>query len=65
MLVVDPVTDRLLVTNTTSSVSATSATRCKIDQNDVKTKYGVSNDDGITLVPIRTDSVGRLLVQFT
>ncbi len=37
----------------------------KRDQNQVPTKYGVSSTDGITLVPIRTDTNGKLLVQLT
>lgn len=65
MLRVDPVTDYLLVSGSTDSLVVTPATRCKIDQNDQKTKYGISSVDGITLVPIRTDASGRLLIQYT
>ncbi len=65
MLKVDPVTSRLLVSETVDSLTTMSAVKDKRDQNYVPTMYGVSSVDGITLVPIRTDSNGVLLTQYT
>lgn len=65
LLRVDPVTNYLLVQNFGDSLSVVSASRVKIDQNDQKTKYGISSVDGTTLIPIRTDSNGRLLISYT
>lgn len=65
MLRVDPVTDYLLVTLQSDSLTPTVATRNKRDQNEVPSAYGVSDTDGVTLVPIRTDSSGNLLIQST
>ena len=62
---VDPVTNYLLVDQSSDSLTATIAIKDKIDENDVHTKYGISSVDGVTLVPIRTDSNGRLLIQYT
>jgi hypothetical protein len=64
MLAVDPVTDYLLVDDDGASATIPSAIRVRIDQNDQKTKYGVSSADGKTLIPIRTDSNGRLQIQY-
>ena len=65
MMRVDPITDYLLVDFAgNSSNSATPRTWNSRDDNDVPTVYGVSDTDGVTLVPIRTDSNGYLLVDF-
>jgi hypothetical protein len=65
MMRVDPITDYLLVDFAgNSSNNATPRTWNKHDDNDVPTVYGVSDADGVTLVPIRTDSNGYLLVDF-
>lgn len=65
MFRVDPVTDYLMVDFVgNSSNSATVRTRNKRDDNDVPTVYGVSDTDGVTPVPIRTDSNGYLLIDF-
>jgi len=63
MLNVDPVTGYLLVDSTGDSLTPTSALQNDIDQNDVKTRYGISSVDNETLIPIRTDSQGRLLIE--
>lgn len=60
---VDPVTNRALVviaSNPPASVTTLSAV--KRDQNYKPTMYGVSSVDGTTLVPIRTDTDGYLLI---
>lgn len=59
---VDPVTDYLLVDVISSSNSATTISGNKRDNNDVPTMYGLSSVDNITLVPIRTDANGYLLI---
>lgn len=64
LLKVDPVTDYLLIENVSQSITATVASKVKIDENDQKTCYGISSIDEVTLVPIRTDSLGRLLIQW-
>ncbi len=64
MLAVDPVTNYLLVDNSSDSLTVI-GNKHRIDQNDIPTSYGVSSVDNITPIPIRTDSAGRLLVQFT
>jgi hypothetical protein len=64
MFAVDPVTNYLLLDVSADSLTATAATVDKRDQNFVPTVYGVSSVDGTTLVPIRTDTDGRLLVEF-
>lgn len=62
---VDPATGWLLAETISDSITAaTSLNQCRIDQNDVSTIYGVSDLDGTTLIPIRTDSNGYLLAQF-
>lgn len=65
MLRVDPVTNYLLVSFTSSSNSVTSRQWNKRDENSYPTMYGISNSDEVTLVPIRTDTNGKLLVDFT
>lgn len=65
MFNVDPVTGWLLVENSTDSLTPTSASRDKRDQNNRATMYGISSADNITLIPIRTDSNGKLLIQYT
>jgi hypothetical protein len=65
MFRVDPITDYLLVDNSTDSLTPSIATRNRRDDNDVPTQYGVSSLDGVTPVPIRTDSNGKLLVTYT
>lgn len=62
---VDPVTSHLLVSNSSSSNAATARQWNKRDQNSYPTMYGVSSTDGVTLIPIRTDSNGKLLVTYT
>lgn len=64
MLAVDPVTNYLLVSNSSDSITIVGNTH-RIDQNHIPTVYGVSDSDGLTLIPIRTDSNGVLLVQYT
>jgi len=59
-LKVDPVTGALLVTSIINSGNVT--TRHRIDQNDIPTCYGWN---GSNIVPIATDSNGRLLTQRT
>lgn len=61
---VDPATNMLLATARGEVISPTTATKSRIDQNEVSTVYGVSDTDGKTLIPIRTDSDGYLLVTF-
>lgn len=65
MFRVDPVTNYLLVTAITDSLTVVPATMDMRDQNFVPTCYGVSSVDGVTPIPIRTDSSGNLLIQFT
>lgn len=65
MLHIDPVTDKLLINVSADSLTLTNSTKDKIDENDIHTKYGISAADGTTILPIRTDSSGKLLVQFT
>ena len=62
MFKIDPITNRWLIKINSTTATATSATKNKRDQNDKPTMYGVSSVDGITLVPIQTDSNGNLLV---
>lgn len=62
MFRVDPVTGYLLINVASDSLVATSATKDKRDQNFRPTMYGISSVDGTTLVPIRTDSNGVLLL---
>lgn len=64
MIMVDPVTNFLLVDSVQDSITVVGA-KHRIDQNDIPTCYGVSSSDNVTLIPIRTDSNGRLLVQST
>lgn len=65
MFAVDPSTNYLLVDVSSDVLTPTSATTDKRDQNFVPTCYGVSSVDGTTLIPIRTDINGKLLVQFS
>lgn len=65
MFRVDPVTSYLLVHAAVDTLTPTSATKCGIDQNNRKTCYGISSVDSKTLIPIRTDTNGTLLVQFS
>ena len=62
---VDPVTSYLLVSQITSTNSATTKQWNKRDDNGYPTMYGISSTDGVTLVPIRTDSSGNLLVTYS
>lgn len=65
MFRVDPVTSHLLIDfAATSSNSATTRQWNKRDENGYPTMYGISSVDGTTLVPIRTDTDGYLLVDF-
>lgn len=61
-LLIDPVTGGLLVIASSSAVVATAMAGNKRDEDREPTVYGVSDDDGVTLVPIRTDGDGKLLV---
>lgn len=63
LLRVDPSTNRVLVSiAATPPASVTALTAVKRDQNFRPTVYGISSVDGTTLVPIRTDTDGNLLV---
>jgi hypothetical protein len=61
---VDPVTDALLIDSISSSNSATHRQWNKRDENGYPTMYGISSADSVTLIPLRTDTNGRLLVTF-
>lgn len=63
-MVVDPITNKLLVDVVSDSITVVPATIDKHDQNGVPTMYGISTADGETLIPIRTDSSGNLLATF-
>lgn len=65
MFKLDPTTGFLLIESTSATISVVPAQMDKRDQNHVPTMYGISSVDGKTLVPIRTDSNGNLLIQFT
>lgn len=65
MFTVDPSTNYLLMELSADSLVTTAATIDKRDQNFVPTCYGISSVDNTTLVPIRTDTDGKLLVQIT
>ena len=62
-LLVDPVTGCLLVSTSLGAEVSTAMTGNKRDEDREPTLYGVSDDDGVTLVPIRTDTDGKLLVE--
>lgn len=63
LLRVDPSTNRLLMSiASTPPASVTALSAVKRDQNFRPTVYGISSVDGTTLVPIRTDTSGNLLV---
>lgn len=63
LLRVDPSTNRVLMTiASTPPASVTALAAAKRDQNHRPTVYGISSVDGTTLVPIRTDTSGNLLV---
>ena len=61
-LLVNPSTNELLVDVVVAAPVIVAATHNKRDENNVPTQYGVSSVDGTTLVPIRTDSNGRILL---
>jgi len=63
-LTLDPITNRLLMEGVGEVIVPTAVDKSRIDQNDQNTVYGVSNTDGKTLIPIRTDSNGYLLITF-
>lgn len=63
-LMVDPATDYLTVFVQNGSEVPDPATMNKRDENFVPTYYGVSTDDGVTPIPIRTDENGYLLVDY-
>lgn len=63
-MVVDPITNKLLVDVVSDSITVVPATIDKHDENGVPTMYGISTADGETLIPIRTDSSGNLLATF-
>lgn len=63
MLRVDPITSYLLIQEEGTS-TLTGVPKHRIDENDIPTSYGVSDSDGTTLIPIQTDSEGRLLIQY-
>jgi hypothetical protein len=64
MFRVDPVTNGLLMQIVEDSLVPTSIDMVKRDQNHKPTVYGISDTDGVTLIPIRTDENGYLLAQF-
>jgi len=61
-LLVDAATNQLLVDVIVASPVIVAATAARRDANNVPTEYGVSSVDGTTLVPIRTDTNGRILL---
>ncbi len=61
-LKVDPATNYMTVLMQFDSLTPTVATADKRDQNFVPTMYGVSSDDGVTPIPIRTDENGYVLI---
>ncbi len=63
-LLVDPVTNKLIVNIQPGITNATAIDRIKLDENRQNTLYGVSSADGETLVPIRTDNNGNLIASF-
>lgn len=63
-LQVDPITGALMMNATAEVITPVALDKSRIDQNDVNTVYGVSDTDGTTLVPLRTDSSGNLLITF-
>ena len=61
----DPITNEWLVDVVTDSGGpATALSYDKRDDNNKPTMYGVSSIDLVTLIPIRTDDNGYLLVTF-
>ncbi len=64
MLSMDSATNELLISVTIEALSTTSLAMVRRDQNFRPTYYGISSVDGVTVVPIRTDSAGRLLIKF-
>lgn len=64
MFRVDPVTNLVIAEANADSLVATSLDSNKRDENFVPTVYGISDDDGTTLIPIRTDENGYLLAEF-
>lgn len=63
---VDETTNFLLVdVSILDGITVVAATDNKRDENRIPTMYGVDDSDGETLIPIRTDDNGVLLVQFT
>lgn len=64
MFRIDPITNGVLANMVADSLVATSISIAKRDENFVPTIYGISDTDGITLVPIRTDDNGYLLTTF-
>lgn len=63
MLTVNPSTNFLLTENYPNSVIVTSSSQDKRDQNTIPTVYGISSIDGVTLIPIKTDINGNLLIE--
>ena len=61
---VDPVTNALLANVVGDSITSTPIDKDRIDENNIHTIYGVSSVDGVTLIPIRTDTDGNLLATF-
>ena len=59
---IDPITNDLLVSVISETINPTLATQNKIDQNDNNTCWGISDVDNETLVPIRTNNSGYLLI---
>jgi hypothetical protein len=60
---VDPSTNALLIEVVSGGETPTVMTQDKRDPNFVPTYYGISDVDGVTLVPIRTDANGALLIE--
>lgn len=63
-LLVDPVTNWVLADAAPDTLTPTALAKCKIDSNQKETIYGISDTDGVTLIPIRTDTNGNLLAIF-
>lgn len=60
----DPITNLIIASVEGDSIVATSLDANKRDENYIPTVYGISDADGVTLIPIRTDDNGYLLAEF-
>ena len=61
-LLVDPSTNELLVDVIVATGPFTPLATARRDENNISTEYGISSVDGTTLIPIRTDANGRILL---